>query len=76
MVRFYLLTFFIAFILLGCSKNGYVLIPQKCNIEMPEKPAQVVDVLQNVKNIAIYAQELECGLYFCINGKLKDSCVK
>lgn len=58
----------IAPFLTGCNKVVY--IPTKCDITMPSSPLHTNDYATNLKNMSIYAQELECGLSYCINGSV------
>lgn len=52
----------------GCATHKAIFIPIKCKAQMPASPLHTKDTLENLKNISIYAQKLECTLDFCING--------
>lgn len=58
------------FLLIGCGQPEYiyqpkeVYIPTKCDLPMPERP--ILDKNSTgVKELAIYAEELECTLHKC-----------
>lgn len=58
------------FFLSGCfGDKNVVYIPQRCDITFPAYPLPQNNAVENLKNLAIYTEKLECALDFCINGK-------
>lgn len=57
------------FLFTGCFRTKYVYIPQKCEIEPPQKPTRTLNTPQDVLNILKYSEILEKDLNFCIYGK-------
>lgn len=67
----------LAFTLGGCftSKAEVVYLPQKCEVTFPAYPLPKKNAVENLKELAIYTEKLECALDFCINGKnIIDNC--
>lgn len=68
-IKIFLLLFF-SFILIGCAtKTKIVNVPQRCDVIFPAYPLPKNNAVENLKNLAIYTEQLECALDFCINGK-------
>lgn len=65
------ITLLLAFFMLGCSNKTQVIykevkIPIKCNVDKIPKPAYSDNLIQDLKNLAVYAELLEKDLNFCI----------
>lgn len=63
----------------GCLgvKHEVVYIPQKCDITFPAYPLPRSNAVENLKDLAIYTEKLECALDFCVNGKnIIENCNK
>lgn len=57
--------------LISCSNKTQVIykevkIPIKCNIDKISKPIYSDNLIQDLKNLAVYAELLEKDLNFCI----------
>lgn len=65
--------------LTGCfsAKGEVVYLPQRCEIVFPAYPLPRKNAVENLKELAIYTEKLECALDFCINGvNIIDNCKK
>lgn len=63
---------FCALFLAGCSQKVVykeVLVPTKCDIEMPKSPHLSGDVLLDSKAALKHSEILESSLRFCIKGE-------
>lgn len=63
----------------GCftPKQEVLYIPQRCDVVFPAYPLPRNNAVENLKDLAIYTEKLECALDFCINGKnLIPHCAK
>lgn len=68
-MNYKVLFFILPFLFCACSTTlttQEVLIPIKCDITPPQKPAYTGDVRQDLKNILIYNEILQRDLDFCI----------
>lgn len=67
----YILLIMCVVMLGGCLgvKHDVVYIPQKCDIIFPAYPLPRSNAVENLKDLAIYTEKLECALDFCINGE-------
>ena len=67
----YILFLMCLFVLGGCfsAKERVVYIPQRCDIIYPAYPLPRGNAVENLKELAIYTEKLECSLDFCINGE-------
>lgn len=66
-----ILSVLILLLLGGCfsAKERVVYIPQRCDIIYPAYPLPRGNAVENLKELAIYTEKLECSLDFCINGE-------
>ena len=65
------ITLLLAISLISCSSKTQVIykevkIPVKCSIDKIPKPAYSDNLIQDLKNLAVYAELLEKDLNFCI----------
>lgn len=57
----------VALFLTACAeKTKLVYIPQKCKIEIRQRPTQTNNTAKDLINILTYTEELESDLNFCI----------
>lgn len=61
----------VGILLAGCfsQKKEFIYIPQRCEIVFPAYPLPRGNAVENLKDLAIYTEKLECALDFCINGE-------
>lgn len=69
-MRIFITSLFL-FLSLGCSNKTQVIykevkIPIKCNVDKISKPAYSDNLIQDLKNLAVYTELLEKDLNFCI----------
>lgn len=67
-----ILCFLMLILLSGCSQRVIykdVLVPTKCDVEMPKRPILSGDVLLDIKEALKHSEILESNLRFCIKGE-------
>lgn len=46
-----------------------VLVPIKCDVEIPQRPKRQMELVENIRAIALYAEKLEIALKECVKDR-------